>query len=52
LDCTYDPKEAGECVARIRRLTCENWYEGEASKSCDLVFHTCEAASYGTDGLP
>jgi hypothetical protein len=38
LDCTYLPDHAGLCVSRIRQLSCEEWFEEEAFKACDLVF--------------
>lgn len=45
-DCTYDPREAARCVAKIRGLTCENAWDGDDYAYCDFVFHDCEGGYY------
>lgn len=44
-DCTYDPAEAGRCVSRVRALSCEEWYQGDDGRACDLVW-VCDFTGY------
>jgi hypothetical protein len=37
-ECTFVPRHAGLCVSRIRRMSCEEWADGDSYFACDLVY--------------
>ena len=40
-DCDFDEDEAKECLQSINSVSCEDWYEGDASDDCEDVFEGC-----------
>jgi hypothetical protein len=36
--CSYDPREAARCAARVRHLACDDYATGAQEEACDLVF--------------
>ena len=38
LECIYSSQEAGDCVSRVRKLSCAEWLAGDAFRACDLVY--------------
>lgn len=45
IDCTYDGAEAGACVSRVRSMSCDDWYDGDSGRACDLVW-SCDYQGY------